>query len=98
MHLHTQLPGHCDLVIVLDVLQGPVGGGQIVGTWADKGMQAELGPPQPTLRGSQVQHGSPRPPLQAPPNAAALDTPAAPAAQPPAGFSPVPTPQSHRAS
>ena len=32
LHFHAQLPGHCDLVVVLDVLQCPVGGGQIVGT------------------------------------------------------------------
>lgn len=40
LHLHTQLPGHRDLVVVLDVLQGPVGGGQIVGTCGDKGVRA----------------------------------------------------------
>lgn len=39
LHLHAQLPGHGDLVVVLDVLQGPVGGGQIVGTCGDKGVQ-----------------------------------------------------------
>lgn len=32
LYLHAQLPSHRDLVIVLDVLQGPVGGGQVVGT------------------------------------------------------------------
>lgn len=37
LHLHAQLPGHRDLVIVLDVLQGPVGGGQIVGTCRRQG-------------------------------------------------------------
>lgn len=32
LHLHAQLPGHRDLVVVPDVLHGPIGGGQIVGT------------------------------------------------------------------
>ena len=38
LHLHAQLPGHRYLVVVLDVLQGPVGGGQIVGAYGDKGV------------------------------------------------------------
>lgn len=62
MHLHTQLPGHRDLVVVLDVLQGPVSGGQIVGTCGDKGVRAELGLP-PAKEGSLLQFGPPRPPF-----------------------------------
>lgn len=64
MHLHTQLPGHRDLVVVLDVLQGPVSGGQIVGTCGDKGVRAELGLLQPIRKGeSPLGFGTPRPPL-----------------------------------
>ena len=63
LHLHTQLPGHRDLVIALDVLQGPVGGGQIVGTCVDKGVESEPGPPLPT-RGKEL--GLPDPPPPSP--------------------------------
>lgn len=53
LHLHAQLPGHRDLVVVLDVFQGPVGGGQIVGTCEDKGVEAESGPPRPICKGRE---------------------------------------------
>lgn len=74
LHLHAQLSGHRDLVVVLDVLQGPVGGGQVVGTCQEgKGVEVEPGSPLPTRKGGRCSSplGPPRPPPQAPPTTAA---------------------------